>query len=570
MAFSSAFKTDSIEQTTAVCHLCEIEPNLKWKCRECNLLMCQRCKDKIHPKFPSAIYHDVVDIKDIGKDEDDQVAELIFTNLKCKLHKSQICSLFCNTCHEIVCPTCFTKRHKAHNLIEVKQGYNKIVDKLKDVDKTIDQQFDTSSINEEKINAAKFVGQINNARATKEIESQAEELLKAVETYKDKLLTDLRQKSNSLFLSLEEERKQTKRTRERLMEQKKKVNEVNEVIQSKDMQEVFAASKLLENIAIPKAAIKNNFDCLPTVIRGQIKNISKVFGSIQENDLKPNLKYNIKQLVLPNFDLLLELNNYKMMFSPDGTMLISDLQTILNLDITTDPVSIISEIKARSNCMAVDSSGDILLSNGSSTLELLCKDTKQILPTGFNISQMKMTAVHVSYNKDIIVAGFLDQATKLVVMNPTAEVKKEYQFDNNKKLLFTEVICITSNQRNSIGIIDITCEGGIGRVLIICLDSNSVTVYTGHSAFKFQGIEFKPYDIVCTALDNFIVLDKQNKSLHIINNKGQAITTFLTDQLIAESPDALCISGTSHLYIACHAIEHYCKTSVYSVDICGW
>lgn len=226
MAFSSAFKTESIEQYTAVCHLCAIEPNLKWKCKECNLVMCQRCKDTEHSLFPSAYYHDVVDIKDIWKDEDDQVGKLIVANLKCKLHESQICCLFCQTCHQIVCPTCITKSHKFHDLIKVKEGYKKIVNKLKDVDKRIDQNFYNSSINLENLNVAKFVWPIKNAMALKEIESQEEKLLKADKTYnKDKLLNDLRQTSSSLFLSFEEDSKQIERTRERLMEQKKKVSQ---------------------------------------------------------------------------------------------------------------------------------------------------------------------------------------------------------------------------------------------------------------------------------------------------------------------------------------------------------
>ncbi|XP_063440231.1 uncharacterized protein LOC134721278 [Mytilus trossulus] len=561
-----ALSTESIEQTTALCQLCEIEPKIKWKCRECNLLMCQRCKDKVHPKFPSASNHDVINIKDIGKDEDDLEAELVFTNLKCKLHSNQNCCLFCNTCHEIVCPTCFTKSHKVHDLIEVKEGYYKIVDKLKDVDKTIDKQFNNSSINQEKLNVAKFVGPKNYASATKEIESQEMELLKAIKTYKDKLLADLRQTSSSLFISFEEESKQIKRTRETLMEQKKKVNEV---IQSQDILEIFAASKDLENISVPKVKVINNFDCPLTFIRGEIKYLSKVFGSIEESNVKPNLTHNVKPLLI-NSDFLSDLKNFKMMALPDGTLLVYDLQKILNLEITKKPVSIISTIKPGSYCMAVNSSGDILLANGSPKLKLFCKDTKQILPTGFDISSIAITALHVSQNNDILVAGISHEAPKLVVLNQTAEVKKEYQFDNiNKKPLFTKVTCITSNHKNSIAIVDITCKSGNGHVHVISQDTNTDSVYKGHS-LKVQGSEFKPCDIVSTALDNFVVLDKDNKSLHILNNEGQAIIAFLTDQLITESPDAICISGNSHLYIACHAIETHHKTSVYTVDFSRW
>lgn len=462
-------------------------------------------------------------------------------------------------------------------MTEIEDGYKNILAKLKNVDKTIDQQFVNVTINQEKLNEAKFVGQINNVRATKEIESQEEALLKAVKQYKDKLLTDLRQNSNSLFLSFEEESKHMKGTRERLMEQKLKVNKV---IQSKDLLEVFGKSRDVVNITPPKVEVAYKFNCLPTFISGKTENISEVFGSVQKVKIKP-LKIEVKRLFQFDMDSKYDIDdetNTQMVLS-DGTLWVSNQVTITNLKLEKNSVNTAFEVKTGSNSIAVNSSDDILLADGSSTLKLLCKENKQILPTGFHVSQMKITAVHVSYNKDIMIAGFLDQATKIVVMNQTAEAKKEYQSDTNKKLLFTLVICITSNHRNNIGIVDITHEGRIGRILVIVQDNNTFNIYTGHSALKSQGIEFKPHDIVTTALDNFVVLDEQ--LLHILNNEGQAITFVHIDQLIPRWPEAICVSDTSHLYIACNDPEesdkyntdkydeHY-KMSVYSVDISNW
>ena len=83
-------------QTALVCQLCENDPNIKWKCLDCELLMCQRCRDKVHPKFPLAQDHIIIDIKDIHQHQSEPKLE--FTQLKCGVHTGQKSCLYCNTC----------------------------------------------------------------------------------------------------------------------------------------------------------------------------------------------------------------------------------------------------------------------------------------------------------------------------------------------------------------------------------------------------------------------------------------------------------------------------------------
>jgi hypothetical protein len=71
-------------QTALVCQLCENDPKLKWKCLDCGLLMCQRCRDKVHPKFSLAKDHIIIDIKDIHQHQSEPKLE--FTQLKCGVH----------------------------------------------------------------------------------------------------------------------------------------------------------------------------------------------------------------------------------------------------------------------------------------------------------------------------------------------------------------------------------------------------------------------------------------------------------------------------------------------------
>ncbi|XP_063397268.1 uncharacterized protein LOC134681554 [Mytilus trossulus] len=57
------------EQCPIQCQLCEVDPMIKWKCLDCDLLMCSKCKDQIHSKFKSEKEHKIIDIKDVGRQD---------------------------------------------------------------------------------------------------------------------------------------------------------------------------------------------------------------------------------------------------------------------------------------------------------------------------------------------------------------------------------------------------------------------------------------------------------------------------------------------------------------------
>ncbi|XP_071170993.1 uncharacterized protein [Mytilus edulis] len=64
MAFS---KSVIRSQAPAKCGICETDRPIKWKCVDCIKLLCNNCKEKVHPKFENAKNHQVVNIKDVGQ-----------------------------------------------------------------------------------------------------------------------------------------------------------------------------------------------------------------------------------------------------------------------------------------------------------------------------------------------------------------------------------------------------------------------------------------------------------------------------------------------------------------------
>ncbi|CAG2189537.1 TRIM71 [Mytilus edulis] len=62
-------------QSPLSCQLCDNPNVIKWKCVDCKLLMCDNCKERIHPRFKLSEKHSILSIKDVGKKEIDISAQ---------------------------------------------------------------------------------------------------------------------------------------------------------------------------------------------------------------------------------------------------------------------------------------------------------------------------------------------------------------------------------------------------------------------------------------------------------------------------------------------------------------
>lgn len=133
----------SLPQTAQIpvgCLLCEGGNKIQWKCLECSLLMCTRCKDVVHPKFKNTGNHKVVNIKDVTTGESD--GNLSFGDYKCKVHAVQICCFYCKDCEHFICVKCITTAHKGHDIVDEDQYKAEIVELL-EIEKLLEIQRET-------------------------------------------------------------------------------------------------------------------------------------------------------------------------------------------------------------------------------------------------------------------------------------------------------------------------------------------------------------------------------------------------------------------------------------------
>ncbi|XP_071153985.1 uncharacterized protein [Mytilus edulis] len=128
----------TMAQNLIVCQLCEKSKEIKWKCFNCDLVLCQKCAS-IHSKFSGSEEHCIIDLKQVGTPENlDIIRKYHLKNIFCLNHKKEKCSLFCKDCKIPVCSFCVIKPiHKGHNLEKLSTVYNTQLSELEDIKQLI-------------------------------------------------------------------------------------------------------------------------------------------------------------------------------------------------------------------------------------------------------------------------------------------------------------------------------------------------------------------------------------------------------------------------------------------------
>ncbi|XP_052062947.1 E3 ubiquitin-protein ligase Trim36-like [Mytilus californianus] len=164
-------------QIPCVCHLCEDEKNVRWKCQECSLLMCDKCKRKVHVKFKAADEHNVIKVTDIGKDGSFQPNLFVL----CDEHPEQKICIFCKKCNQLVCPVCLSEKHKDHYLESLKVAYEEKFQSLKYFQDKLKEDLAFHSTCEKELSDRTKSNRCFYENVTKTILEQEERFKKAIE-----------------------------------------------------------------------------------------------------------------------------------------------------------------------------------------------------------------------------------------------------------------------------------------------------------------------------------------------------------------------------------------------------
>lgn len=558
-------------EAASVCKICENGPKVKWKCLECELMMCQRC-EKVHQKFLSANDHTVVDIRDIGKYETESKTKQNFNKIVCVNHSTRNCCMFCKPCDQTVCPACIATTHKRHDLIELCEGYAIKIAKIREQQENIDATIHSFTRGSEELRELKCLEQARCKRTRIGIRNYEQTLSDAVKKHVNKLLDEVDQKLEDFTKTIDTKETEWSTACQKLIKQR---NQVNDVLHSHDAGGVFTTpdSRIEQNI---QSILQDNttINHVPEFVAGDISIIPELVGSLK----RVSNSYNPVPIVIKWYSTDVKRCN-NIISCPDGLFWINDKgsKQLQIVNPTAEVMKVVYNFEIGVNDLSLMPNGDLLLClvSNQSILKVISVGTLEIRDSPYNVSPHLAHCIHVTHENKVIV-GVKDNGPvfpasgprQVIVMDHTGKQKQVYQYDNQYKPLFTLPVRIHSNKSNIIGVIDWINEECEGRIVILNQEGLLQNVYMGPPKINRDANPFKPSNILSLPSDNFIITDPTNHYLHILNTQGNILAFYNLVPIGIEFPYSMTFFG--HLFIGGATIENEEKVEVYKIDNFVW
>ncbi|CAC5374380.1 unnamed protein product [Mytilus coruscus] len=449
-------------QVPLCCQFCDNINEIKWKCFDCSLLLCDKCKIKLHSKVSFEKEHNIVDIRNVSqiKVSSNENLEKYLT-LSCHLHSSKSCCLFCKTCDNLICPVCLLKDHKDHAFEQIYEAFQRKRTALEKIVDKIDKECLGIVQKEQQTFDELWSKHQHQQQKTKEsIQVQTETLTSKILSYSSKILEQHDSFNNELNGMFESKKKVLDQHEQDLLDKR---NKIETILNSSNLAEVFDHSKgLFKTPKITKPDVSN---AMLGFLGGQPldENVQQIFGSLVE--IRPFKTYTTD---LPDVGVIAWHGDYLWVANKEKKIL-QKIKPGLDLEIA----SCMNDIEISD--FSITQSGELVLKlSKSNKLKMLSQNGKQKILRDF--SSMKPTSVHVSGVGDVIVGvkengpNFVlsgNSRRQLVTLTPSGKNKTTFEYDQNNKRLFTYVWNITSTSSGDICVIDRLSDEFDGSTFVI-------------------------------------------------------------------------------------------------------
>ncbi|CAC5403161.1 unnamed protein product [Mytilus coruscus] len=505
-----------VGQVSVSCSLCEEDTRIKWKCLNCDMLMCDKCKEKIHVKFKFAKDHKVVSIHEVGL----HAEEIDFSHLSCKNHTRQSCVMFCKSCDCLVCPLCISETHNGHGLVAIGEGYEIKIEKLKSGQMNIRTNIDELQKRKAEMKDVDRNELSKCENTIKKIKDQNVLLKKKVDQHTAKLETEIIKKWEDLHLYTEKGEKEVNLLIGSL--ESKSLN-VNDIIQSLDAKKVFVdGSGLVKSMEEAVTSPCTKFDSIPTFLPGQITAYN--IGSLENVSTKDEIK------IIKQFDTKISDVFYMAMAAgSEDALWITDQNVLQKVEIEGKSLKIIAQKDIEIYGMAIAPSKDLLLICNGSRLKQISDRTGEVIKSKYEVKGLGITAVHVNSDGKVTVGAFFHQG------NP----------------IFTFVRNITRTKNGNTCVVDKLSEDYRGRVVILSEDGDVLNIFNGNPEVNTDKIPFQSMRATTTPSDNIVVSNQDNDNLFFLNSSGNLMRWCDMKKIGIFKILSLCISKSGHIYIGC-------------------
>ncbi|VDI65243.1 tripartite motif-containing protein 71 [Mytilus galloprovincialis] len=567
MAFSQP--TDDA-QTPAVCQLCEESSDIRWKCINCDVFMCQLCTTKIHTKLKSTDKHELINLKDLGSENAAKtICKVDLQNMPCTVHNDQMCFAFCTDCDQPVCLDCLIESHEKHKFRKLNEVYDIAISEMKELQNKLETCLQFYGNEKERFEKLLLDGDKKFQEIKDQILLTEKEIKETVSKYAKELLQELESKWKPTENKIKTELSVTEKTKEDL---KVREDSLKKTLQSHQASEMFSSRKRLDKTLPKNFQEKINCDILKTKFLpgktyGKHNTRSSIFGDL---------------CAVPDFELVKS-------YQSD----VSNVLDILNCDSNITFIACYNDRKlqkvkfAKNNIkveedfsinvldMAISKNDEILLATGESDIKVYSKDKQFKLYKSF--SPLKTISIHVSKNNEIFVGlaecfpvtypATEDSVRRIVVLNQDGDIRYRYEYDKDNQRLFTKPCKIITLDDN-VYIIDCLNANWEGRVIVVNYGVQLLWTYNGCD-INLYGKTFHPSDITATSTDFLCVLDAFNQAIHLLNYAGEVIVYKDIKPLGIELPLSFSFDCDGILWIGCNSwkADKESKAKIFAVKL---
>ncbi|XP_063446527.1 E3 ubiquitin-protein ligase TRIM45-like [Mytilus trossulus] len=229
-------------QNQALCQFCEEkESKIKWKCINCDLLLCQLCTTRIHSKIKASKGHKIINLKDCGtEDATNKTPKVDLKNMQCETHSEQKYWMYCTECRIPICTDCSTETHQKHELRNFNEVFDTIVSEIKELKGRIEMEMQWYENEGAKFKQLLSDGKQNFQETKDKILKTEKEMKETISRYASDLLQDLETKWRLLEKKFKVELSSLAKNQTDLESQK---DILNETLQSKQSLDIFTARK---------------------------------------------------------------------------------------------------------------------------------------------------------------------------------------------------------------------------------------------------------------------------------------------------------------------------------------
>ncbi|VDH97639.1 Hypothetical predicted protein [Mytilus galloprovincialis] len=500
-------------QNISICNFCDLSGEVKWKCVNCDLILCEECKTIKHSKFKGSEYHTIIEFNRLGtKEATNAKRKLDLQRILCSSHIEETCILYCQECKIPICLSCILETHSGHKAVKIEFVYDDQYTALEKFRDAVELDLSQSAEIRRSIYERKQRDLIIYTTIKEKIMERENEMKDSVTAQAANLIQELDEiyLSDDQFITKEED------------QMKKYEKDLN-----LKKSEVDKALNTCQAISVLKTIGKIDFKMPEKKFNELPKEQIAIF-----TELDPEVRINLQILKVERLVDLTEVYD-------TGEQIISNMKTLQNgaYMMMNDEDNTIKQFVFR------DGKCEFMKSLGLAVLDLTVTMEGNILASVYDseviynitdsgkenfksiVSPRKVRGVHIFGNHTLYV-GFIDSINiegGIAIFDLKNSEYQEFKIDTDKNVPER----ITSDKNGDICVIQsesiYTWNGMIVSYEISPSLGQVKWMYKGHVGIN-KVKHFSPSDIVITSAGLVLTVDNYSNIIHVLSMNGCFLT----------------------------------------------